>query len=75
VVELKLPSLRIVSIGPDGVLTWPAWAGQYKLQSLSNDLSSGSWTDVATLAQTNGGDFQVTLPITGEATFFRLHRR
>jgi mannosyl-glycoprotein endo-beta-N-acetylglucosaminidase len=52
-------------------LTWPGTAGGYSLQSRT-DLTSGTWTTVAsTITQSNGVN-TTRLPSTNNSSFFRL---
>lgn len=69
---LPLPSLTVVLSGVNVILTWPTnnFSG-YKLQSNTN-LASGNWSGVPNGVATNNGVFQVTIPVAGAATFYRL---
>jgi citrate lyase alpha subunit len=66
-----LPSLAIVRTGSDAIISWPAWASGFNLQSSTNGASS-SWIDVANAPQTSGDNLTVTLGLSGETKFFRL---
>jgi len=60
--------------GGNVVLSWPVAGGSFALQS-SASLTSGAWTTISTpAAQLAGNQWQVTLPNTGGAQFFRLVR-
>jgi hypothetical protein len=67
-----LPPLNITRSGSNVTLAWPTWAASFNLQSSSNLLSAGGWTNVLATAQTNGSDLEVTLPILEGTEFFRL---
>ncbi len=67
-------SLSAAVSGGNLVLSWPVGAGSFSLQS-NTSLSSGSWTAVSSpAAQLVGSQWQVTVPNTGGAKFFRLAR-
>ena len=52
-------------------LSWPGTANGYTLQARAN-LTSGTWTNVAsTISQTNGVN-TARLPSTNSSSFFRL---
>lgn len=67
-----LPSLRAELSGIYTTLAWPAWASDFVLQETS-DLVVNHWTDVAAEPVASGPEQTVTLPITGQLKFFRLH--
>jgi len=52
-------------------LSWPLASAGFTLVSRTN-LVSGNWTAVSQSPQIVGSQWQVTLPITGNAQFFRL---
>jgi hypothetical protein len=55
-------------------LSWPVASAAYSVMSSTN-LAPGSWTTVASVSpQINGSQWQVVLPITGNAQYFRLQR-
>jgi hypothetical protein len=67
-------SLTAVASGGNVVLSWPAAGGGFSLQSKTS-LTSGAWTTISTpAAQLVGSQWQVTVPNTGGAKFFRLAR-
>ena len=53
------------------VITWPAAWAAYQLQSTAS-LAPSSWTSVPNLPVQNGSVMTVTLPLSGNAQFFRL---
>lgn len=57
----------------DGTITisWPAAAGTFKVEA-TDELGSGSWTDVVEPIVPNGPNNTVTVSTTGNARFFRL---
>jgi uncharacterized repeat protein (TIGR03803 family) len=68
---LPVPSLGIVPSGNQIVISWPASAANYILQT-SADLSSGSWNDVPNGIFTNGNNCVLTNTAGSQAAFFRL---
>jgi hypothetical protein len=62
--------LTISKVGTNVVVSWPASATDFVLES-SSSLATG-WTAVATAPATNQQVASVTLPITGDQKFFRL---
>jgi hypothetical protein len=72
--QLPAPKVTLSASVSQGALTlsWPGNATGLTLQSRSG-LSSGSWTAVTSpTAQLVNGRWQVTLPPSGAAQFFRL---
>ena len=59
--------------GNNLVLTWPAAASGFTLQSKSS-LTSGTWTTAGPAAALVGNQWQTTVPKTGATQFFRLVR-
>lgn len=67
-------SLSAAVSGGNLVLSWPMTAGSYSLQSKAS-LTSGTWTTISTpAAQLVGSQWQVAVPNTGGAKYFRLAR-
>jgi hypothetical protein len=62
--------LTINKVGTSVVVSWPASATNFVLES-SSSLATG-WTAVATAPPTNQQVVSVTLPIAGDQKFFRL---
>jgi hypothetical protein len=68
-------SLSVVKVsGGNLLISWPVAGGSYALQS-NTSLTSGTWTTISTpAAQIVGSQWQVTVPSTGGAKFYRLAR-
>jgi hypothetical protein len=67
-------NLSVAASGGNLVVSWPVAGGSYSLQSKSS-LTSGTWNTIASpLAQIVGSQWQVTVPNTGGAKFYRLVR-
>jgi hypothetical protein len=67
-------SINAAISGGNVVLSWPEAAGAFALQSRTN-LLSGTWTTISSpAAQLVGSQWQVTVPNSGGAKFFRLVR-
>jgi hypothetical protein len=74
-VVVALPSLEIRPNGQTITLTWPATAGDFALQTMSDGAwPATAWTNVAGQLQTNSGTISITVPVSGEASFYRLNR-
>jgi alpha-L-arabinofuranosidase len=67
------PTLGAAISGANLTLSWPLTSDSFTLQSETN-LSSSLWTNVLPAAQIVGGQWQVTVPISGVAGYFRLAR-
>jgi alpha-L-arabinofuranosidase len=65
-------SLQASLSGTNLVLTWPVAAAGFTLESKTS--MSGTWLPVPPLPQIVGGSWQVTTPLSGEASFFRLRQ-
>jgi phospholipase C len=71
------PARPLLSISLQGgglLLSYPAWAGAYSIQQ-SRDPLLGPWSTINTNASIGGSNVTVTLPITGDAAYFRLRRQ
>jgi hypothetical protein len=55
------------------MLSWPAWATGFSVYACSR-LSDDTWTNLNLTPQKVGNQFQVFVPVTGPAGFFRLAR-
>lgn len=66
------PALAITQSATNVLLSWPDWAANFNLQSSTNLVSTGSWTEVLSGLQTNGPNVFVTAPATNQTRFFRL---
>jgi cyclophilin family peptidyl-prolyl cis-trans isomerase len=67
------PTLSIIPAGAQNVVTWPAWATDYQLQSNTN-LSSASWLTVSNFSSLVGYQSVVSNNTTGGDLFFRLKK-
>jgi hypothetical protein len=66
--------LSIALFGASVLLQWPTnYTSDFVLQSASG-LGSGSWAAVTNSHVVSNGLFQVTLPISGNAQFYRLKK-
>jgi uncharacterized repeat protein (TIGR03803 family) len=66
------PQLTIARSGTNVVLTWPAGAAGFTLQSATNVISSASWNTVSPGPIVLNSLNTVTNPITGVRMFYRL---
>jgi hypothetical protein len=64
-------SLSITNSGGSIVLSWPGAASDYQLQSTPGS-SPVNWTDVLQSPTSINNQLTVSLPVTGDAQFFRL---
>jgi hypothetical protein len=70
---LPQPTISVALSGKNVILSWPSNAFQnFKLQSSPAIGSSASWTNTTYSVVTNNAVFQVTVPATNPATFYRL---
>ena len=65
------PIINASLSGGSLTLSWPLASASFTLMSRTN-LVSGTWTAVSQSPQIVGSQWQVTMPITGNAQFFRL---
>lgn len=65
------PTLAVTLVGANAVVSWPTNFAGYTLQSKVN-LTGGAWNPVGTAPVVTGANYQVTLPATNAAQFFRL---
>ncbi len=72
VTVVELPLLSITHSGNNVELSWPTWAADFSLQSFTNVVPTGSWSNVVVGLQTNGSNFVVSLAATNQTRFFRL---
>ncbi len=68
-----LPPLAIAPAGNQAVLSWPAWASNFVLQTETN-LAAGNWSNITSGISTVGTNFVFTAPLTGQSAFFRLQQ-
>jgi hypothetical protein len=72
VVIVTGPTLNISKPGDNLLITWPASATGFSLES-TDDPASGVWTPVNATTITNGMDIIATVPASAARQFFRLH--
>jgi hypothetical protein len=65
------PPLRVVKDGNNAVLSWPAWAANFALQS-STSLKANSWQYTGEVPVAASGRLFVTNPIVGPRLYYRL---
>lgn len=68
---LPWPSLGIVPAGNQVVLSWPASAPNFVLQT-ATDLASGSWSNITNGIVSDGTNYFSTNAVTSQNAFFRL---
>jgi len=68
------PSLAIVSSGNQVVISWPASASSYVLQTTTN-LAAGGWSDITSGITTAGSQSVFTSAASNQAAFFRLQEQ
>ena len=66
------PTLLITRIGTNVVLSWPALASGFNLQSSTNATMPGGWSTVLDTPQAEGENLKVTLPVADQTRYFRL---
>jgi hypothetical protein len=71
VVSTGSPALSAAVAGGNIVVSYPATASAFTLQSSAN-LAGGAWTAVTNAPVLSGGNLTVTLPIAAGSEFFRL---
>lgn len=67
------PILNVSLAGGIPVLSWPLAAASFTLAARTN-LTSGNWTPVALPSQIVGNLWQVSVPVSGMAQYFRLQK-
>ena len=67
------PAINVSLSGSNLTLAWLLSSAGFTLMSRTN-LASGAWTAVAQAPQIVGNQWQVTVPISGNAQFFRLQQ-
>ncbi len=65
------PTLSVSPSGSNLVIKWPLASAGFTLQSRPS-LTAGAWAPVQLIPQIVGSNWQVTVPVTGSAQFFRL---
>ena len=71
-INLPLPSLSMSAGVNSLALTWPGWANDWGLYATTNLAPPIIWAPVTNAVGSNGGQFNLTLPINSDARFFRL---
>jgi hypothetical protein len=66
-------ALSAARVGPNIVISWPASATGYVLESTPNVAGAITWSPVGTPPQQVGNQMTVTLGITNSSSYFRLH--
>jgi hypothetical protein len=69
------PSLRITRHADWILLSWPAWASSYSLQSREDLGQSGIWATAGLVPVVLGEDAVVAAPVSAGRTFYRLAER
>jgi hypothetical protein len=75
VVIRPTPTLNISNDGTNVVVTWPAWATGFMLQTAESLGPAPQWSDLSSSTQTDGTTVSVTLPRTTALKYFRLFHR
>ena len=70
--ELGSSDLGLDMVSNNVVLSWPAYYGDFTLQSATNLQGSNIWTDVPDTPIVVGSQLVVTNPITNTMMFYRL---
>jgi hypothetical protein len=72
--ELGSPALGIQPLGGSAIVSWPAYYGDFALQSITN-LTSTNWTTAPGMPVVVGNQFNVTNGPTTERSFYRLKQQ
>jgi cyclophilin family peptidyl-prolyl cis-trans isomerase len=67
------PSVSLAIVGTNNVISWPAWATDYQLQSATN-LAGANWQTVSNFSTLTGYNSVVTNNMTDGVSFFRLKK-
>ncbi len=67
------PVVNLAVSGKSPVLSWPASANGFILQSADDLAPPVNWTNVPGIPATNGGNIEMTLPTSGQRGYFRLY--
>ena len=67
-----LPQLTVAPSGTNVLISWPASAAGFQLQSNTNLVSTNSWVTVNASLSTNGSVISALVPLQGAQNFFRL---
>jgi hypothetical protein len=74
-VEFGSPAMGMGKVGNGVVISWPAYYGDFILQSGTNLNEPGNWSNVTNTPAVVNNQFTVTNGITGPRQFFRLINR
>ena len=75
IASIKLPPMPVLNIKFDGtnvVLAWPTNAAGYQLENTTS-LVPSTWSLVSSNPPTSGSQYQLSVPPTNAASYFRLH--
>ncbi|HLH54950.1 MAG TPA: hypothetical protein VKY92_15170 [Verrucomicrobiae bacterium] len=73
-IQSQLLQLNIAQSGASVLLYWPTNGSlNLKLQTTADPSSGGGWANVPSIPSISGSNYQVAMPITAGAQFFRLH--
>jgi hypothetical protein len=67
------PAISASAAGGNLTLSWPVASADYTVLTTTN-LAAGNWMAAVVTPQIVGGQWQVILPITGNARFYRLQK-
>jgi hypothetical protein len=71
-ITVPLPSLTIATAGTNVLVSWPAFATGFQLQSTPALLPTNNWSLVTQTLVTNGNLISTLVPISGTQKYFRL---
>jgi hypothetical protein len=71
-VTLPLPALGLKAASASLALNWPGWANDWSLYAATNLTPPVAWVPVTNTAGSNGGQFNVTIPVDSQSRYFRL---
>ena len=73
-IRLRDPMLTVENLGSTLLLTWPATAPDYVLQSIPALSPPHAWTTVPLVPALTNGEYMVSIAVTNPLTLFRLFR-
>lgn len=73
-IRLADPPLSLAVAGDTLLVSWPATASDFVLESATNLLAPVNWLPVGKAPLLSNGSYRVTLPATNAAALFRLRR-
>ena len=71
--SVSSPIINGSLVGGSLTLSWPLASAGFTLMSRTN-LASGNWATMSPAPQMTGGEWQVTVPVSRNAQFFRLQK-